>query len=273
MKTLTSERDAAKEEVDSLNALVASSSEANAAAAVEHEALLKAQTDLEAIRSETAALGEAHTAALGEATSRIKELEATAARANELDAQLTELKAEKEENANRLSELEVEILELKEAAESAQDKENQASALMKILEERLAAAAAASEQALIEAKKRDEEHESTLSELHRRHDDAVKAAGEEQEKLLVKLKDLEGSLAAAVAQYEEALADAEAATAAHTQKIEEVEKLHSDKARELTEEIERVTKDLAVRFLHFSSRSCQKVLGAQISSPRCTPCD
>lgn len=247
INTLTVEHEAAKQEIESLKAIVASNSEASAAAAIEHDALLKARADLELISTETAALGETHKFALEEAKSRIAELEAVAARADELDKQLAELKAEKEENANRLSELEVEILELKEIAESAQDSESQAAARMKALEEQIASAVAASEQALIEAKKKDEEHERALADLRRQHDEALKAAEAERSELSSKLAELEDSLASATAQHQKALEDAEAAAASHVDNIAEIEKIHAGKVQELQEEMERVRKELAVR--------------------------
>lgn len=214
---------------------------------MEHETLLKAKADFEVIKGELDALNAAHAAALKEATEKIKELEEAASRATVLEEQVAALKAEKEETANKLSELEVEILELKETAEKAEDEQAQALARTKELEEQIARAVAASEQTLIEAKKKDEGHELTLKEVHHRHEEALKAASDEQEKLAAKLKELEDDLVAAGTRHEQALADAKAAEEAHSAKLQETENLHIEKADELSAEIKRLSEELAVR--------------------------
>ena len=227
----------------------ASASDANAASAAEHEALLRAQADFNTIKTEIAALTAAHTSALQEASSKIQELELLAAQSNELSAQIVALKDEKEETANRVSELEIEILELKEAAETAADKETQAVARMRELEGNISTAVAANEQALIEGKKREEDHEFALNEIRRQHEEALKAVAEEKGALSVKLDELSGELAGAVARYDQALVDAKSAEDAHVAKLEEAEKIYTDKASSLSAEIDRLAVELAVRFM------------------------
>ena len=90
---------------------------ATAAAAVEHEALLKAKANLETIQQEIETLNTEHSKALAEAQAKVESLEESAARSVALEAQLAELKAENEDKSNKVSELEVEILELKEEQE------------------------------------------------------------------------------------------------------------------------------------------------------------
>ena len=98
LKLMAEDNETAKREIDALKAASSESADANAAAAVEHEALLKARADLEAIKSETAALTAAHDAAIQEAQAKIQELEGAAARNAELEEQIAHLKTEKEHN-------------------------------------------------------------------------------------------------------------------------------------------------------------------------------
>lgn len=128
-------------------------SEASAAASVEHEALLKAQADFATIQEEITALQASHTAALEEASSKVKgleeELKEKTSTLDALSAQIAELKTEKEETANKVSELEIEILELKEGQESAEEERSSAAQKTKALEDELATAIAATQKVLV----------------------------------------------------------------------------------------------------------------------------
>ncbi|THH06937.1 hypothetical protein EW145_g3734 [Phellinidium pouzarii] len=254
LKALVDDNDASKQEIEYLKISAASAAEATAAAAVEHEALIKARDDLDTIKAEAEALRAAHESVSKQASDKLQELEFAASHASELAARVAELSTEKEENANRISELEVEILELKETADKAEDEEGQALARIKALEEQIAAAAAASEQALIEAKKGDEEHERVLKDSRRQHDEALKIAGDEQDKLSIKLRELEEELAGTVARYEQALLDAEFAEQAHAEKLEEIKKIRIEKANELSAEIERLVTQLAGQEAEYTAK-------------------
>ncbi|KAI5123562.1 hypothetical protein M0805_003381 [Coniferiporia weirii] len=254
MEMLAGDNNALRRELESARDSVASASEASAAAAVEHEALLKARADLDAIKAEASALSVAHEIASKQASDRDQELKAALIRADELAMRVTELSAEKEENANKLSELEVEILELKEMAEKAEDEEGQALTRIRELEEQIAKAASASEQALIETKKRDEEHERALNDARRQHEDALRVAGAEQDSLALKLKDLGEELSDAITRHEQALADASSAEQAHAAELEKVEKLRAEKADELAAEIERLASELAGQEAQYAAK-------------------
>ena len=65
IKAMAEDSETSRREIDALKAASSESADASAAAAIEHEALLKARADLEAIKSETAALTAAHEAASG----------------------------------------------------------------------------------------------------------------------------------------------------------------------------------------------------------------
>ena len=246
---LTSEYASANNEISTFKLSASEAVTASAAAAVEHEALVKAKADLEAIKAETDNLVLAHKSAIEEANAKIRDLEVAVGRSDELSRQLVELKEQKEELANKLSEAEVEILELKEAAEKAEDEEHQAQNRIKALEQQIGESKAALDQAAIVSKKQAEEHERALADAQRSFEEALKTSEDGKDALSLTLKSVNDELVAANARHEQAIVDAKAAEEAHAAKVEETEKLHAQKAEELSTEIQRLAKELAVRTL------------------------
>lgn len=241
---------AAKSNLEALKASQDSaSSDAALAASVEHDALVKAQTDFADIAVETEALKAAHAQALEEATSKLQVLEAKAARVETLEAEITSLKSEKEDTANKLSELEIEILELRESQETAEDEHTQALARLKSLEEQLSAATVATEQAIEEAKSKEESHSRAVEDLNELHEEALQAASEEQAKVAAQLDALKVDLAEALAAREQAKADRVTAEENHARQVQEAEKEYLNKQSELSEQIQKITAELEVRFL------------------------
>lgn len=142
-----------KENLESLKASHAVSSDASVAASVEHEALLKAQADFATIQEEINALQSSHTTALEEALDKARaleeELREKTSTLEDLSTQVEALKNERAETANKVSELEIEILELKEGQESAEEDRSTAAQKTKALEEELATAIAATQKVLV----------------------------------------------------------------------------------------------------------------------------
>ncbi|KZP10531.1 hypothetical protein FIBSPDRAFT_801088 [Athelia psychrophila] len=229
-------------------------SDATAAAQVDHEALLKARADLEAIATATEALKTAHSSALHEATTKLREQEQKVASVEALETELSELKAQKEETSNKLSELEIEILELKESQDQAEDAHSHSLAKVKNLEDALATALAATQQAIDSAVEKDTEHTQRASDLNSTHQSALEAIREEQAKVSASLEALKEELAVAQAAHEQAKAGAVTASEDHTRQIGELEQLHSAKQEELSEQITKVTAELESQEAQYNAK-------------------
>lgn len=228
------------------------SSEAAAAASIEHEALLKAQADFVAIKEETEKLEAVHAKEMEELSTKLKDLESISSGAETLQAQLKELRSAKEESANKVSELEIEILELKESQETIEDERTGLLEQIEALRVELSTATAATQKALDDAQSKELEYQSQADGTTLLHQEALKAASEEQAKVASRLEALQTELAGAVAAHEQSKADAQTAVEEHIRKLEETEQGHLAKQGELSDEIKRITAELEV-FFHLSS--------------------
>ncbi|KAL4242122.1 hypothetical protein ABKN59_001888 [Abortiporus biennis] len=243
--TLEEEVKAAKENLDVLRAASAEASSASAAtAAVEHEALLKAQADLALIKEEIEKLKTAHATAIAEAEAQITSLKEQASNISALESQLEELKKGNEEKATKVSELEIEILELKEEQETAEDEHSKILSRVKSLEEELLASRSALEAATQASKEKEAEFLESIEKSSAAHAEELRQAKEEYEKLTERMAELEAELTAAIATHEQAKADAEASANAHRAQLEEAEQLHLAKQNQLAEEIQRIGTEL-----------------------------
>ncbi|CAE6425791.1 unnamed protein product [Rhizoctonia solani] len=246
---LRSTNEAAKLEIDQLKGQASTQEEDKAAAAIEHEALIKAREDLEAIRLEIQKLTASHQANAEQSQLRIKELEsqlsAAEATVTQLRGQISSLESEKEELNHRISELDIEILELKEAIEVDADnhqkdinklKDSHSKALADLesrFQEDLKTAATAHEEA---SKKWEEaiaaagvEHSDSLNA-------AVKAAQEQAaESSKQALAVLEGSHAKVVDDLK----------AQFSQELAEAKEAHERSAALAAEELARLQSELA----------------------------
>jgi conserved oligomeric Golgi complex subunit 6 len=189
----------------------------------DQEALLKARADLEVFKTESDAIIAAQTKALEGATERSRTLESDVEKFAELSATVEQLKKEKEEAETRLSEVEIEILENRESLEMAGEEQEKALARLKAFEwERVAAeeaSAAAAEAsrlkeeehaAVLESLKelggqvatarenyealqahsqaKEVEHAQTLAEVQRLHEESIKVAAEEMQRIKADLE-------------------------------------------------------------------------------------
>lgn len=221
------------------------SSNAEAAAAVEHEALLKARADLEAISIKGAALRSTHTAALDELHKKLSSAEEKAKEVERLEAELAGLKGEKEDAANRISELEIEVLEAKDAVEEAEDAKARAESMTKGLEEELAKAKVASTGALEDKEK---SLIAQLDEVKNEHAVHVAKLQQEQDKLLSQLTTLEGELADAQAALENAVQEQQLVAEEHATKLQSLEQSNQQALDALNTELQRIKNELEVGY-------------------------
>ena len=219
------------------------SSDAAAATAVEHEALLKARADLEAIAAETSSLKSAHTVALNELQQRLSAAEAKAKEVQRLETELADLKREREDTANRISELEIEVLEAKDAVEDAEDAKTRAESKTKGLEDELAKAKFASTDAL-EAKEKG--LLAQLDEAKKEHETRAAELQQEQDKLLSQLTTLEGELANAQAALEKASQEQQLVAEEHAAKLQSLEQSNQEALHTLDVELKRIRNELEV---------------------------
>ncbi|KAG2755531.1 hypothetical protein P692DRAFT_20716576 [Suillus brevipes Sb2] len=245
VESLTAEVAAARANLETLQtSSEQSSSEAAAAAQIEREALLRARTEYETISAEVEALRASHALTLQDLHARSSEAQERAADADALEAQVKQLKAEREENANKLSELEVEILELKESHERAEDDHAKVLDRLKRLEEELAHAAAATQNALAASKVREEQHAEQLAEVQEVHSGELQAANDELSDVVAELAALREELTATHAAHEQTKIEAQNTAEDHERQIEETESEFFSKHLELSEEIKRITIEL-----------------------------
>lgn len=255
VESLTAEVAAARANLETLQiSSEQSSSEAAAAAQIEREALLRARTEYETISAEVEALRASHALTLQDLHARSSEAQERAADADALDAQVKQLKAEREENANKLSELEVEILELKESHERAEDDHAKVLDRLKRLEEELAYAAAATQNALAASKVREEQHAEQLAEVQEVHSGELQAANDELSDVVAELAALREELTAAHAAHEQTKIEAQNTAEDHERQIEETESEFFSKHLELSEEIKRITIELESQEAHYNAK-------------------
>ena len=210
---------------------------------MEHEALLKARADLEAIGLETSALKSAHTAALDELRQKLSMAEDKAKEVERLETELVGLKSEKEETANRISELEIEVLEAKEAVEEAEDAKSKAESRAKGLEDELTKAKVAFEGALVDKEK---DLLAQFDEAKKEH--GARAAGlqQEQDSLLSQLATLEGELANAQAALEKASQEQELVAEEHAARLQSLEQSNQVVLDALNAELQKIKNELEV---------------------------
>ena len=242
--TLESEITSTRSELEALRASSQlSASDAAAAAAVEHEALLKARADLEAIGIETSVLKSAHSAALDEFQQRLSVAEEKAKEVQRLETELYSLKRERENTANRISELEIEVLESKDAVEEAEDAKATAESKVKGLEDELAKAKVASTDSL-EARERG--LLAQFDEAKKEHEARTAGLQQEQEELLSRLTTLEGELADAQAALEKASQEQQLVAEEHAAKLQSLEQSNQEALSALDAELKRIRNELEV---------------------------
>lgn len=242
--TLESEITSTRSELEALRASSQlSASDAAAAAAVEHEALLKARADLEAIGIETSALKSAHTAALDEFQQRLSVAEEKAKEVQRLETELYSLKRERENTANRISELEIEVLESKDAVEEAEDAKATAESKVKGLEDELAKAKVASTDSL---ETRERGLLAQFDEAKKEHEARTAGLQQEQEELLSRLTTLEGELADAQAALEKASQEQQLVAEEHAAKLQSLEQSNQEALCALDVELKRIRNELEV---------------------------
>lgn len=226
------------------DATTAATSDAALATSVEHEALLKAQAAFAAIQIELEELRESHALALVEAQAKIAELEVQVVKVAALEALSASLQEEKEESANKVSELEIEILELKESQESFDEERELSLTKLQVLQNDLAAATAAAEKANSYAQAKEAEYASSTKTVKEEHENALKAATEEQSKVLVQLDSLKNELAAALSTHETLKNEALKTAETHSHALDEAEQRYLARQSELSEEIDKITAEL-----------------------------
>ncbi|KAK0464960.1 uncharacterized protein EV420DRAFT_1301516 [Desarmillaria tabescens] len=245
IKELEAEVAKTKDNIKALkDATTAATSEAALAASVEHDALLEAQEDLAAIQAELGELKKSHALALAEAMGKNGELEVQVAKVDALEALCTSLQQEKEESANRVSELEIEVLELNESQESFDEERELSLNKLKALQDELAAATAAAEKANSYVQAKEAEYISTAETVKVEHENALKAAAEEQSKVLAQLDSLKNELATALSTHETLKNEALKTAETHSRALDEAEQRYIARQSELSEEIDKITAEL-----------------------------
>jgi chromosome segregation ATPase len=250
VETLQEQIKVLQAEVDesrTLESLHAANEHIIAAAEIDKQTLVKTRADLEAIKSEMAALKAAQAEALDAATAKINSLEFEASRAEALATEITSLRAEKEETSNKLSELEVEILELKEAQELAEEERGDSKAQIDSLRNEVAAAAAATEKAVQEAVAKESAAVEHLERVKTQHEEALTLVQEESKRLTEQLHASQADVDELRKNLEAANAAATSAADEHARHLVEAEQVHKVRQDELTAEFERVSAELAVR--------------------------
>ncbi|KAJ7103667.1 hypothetical protein B0H15DRAFT_228317 [Mycena belliarum] len=238
IQSLEAELSASKEQLESLQASQSgAASDIAAAAAVEHEALLKARADFSQIEIEIQALRTAHGQTLEEAQAKLEVAESKAALAESLESQLNAVRVEKEEAVSKLSEIEVEVLELKESQEAVEDERAKTTSRITSLEQELSQAIAATQQAIDSALAKEAEYTSQAHGTKTSHEEELKAVSEAHAQTTSQLEALKAEL-------EGALASRQAASEESTRRLGEAEEGYLKKQTELSDEIHRITMEL-----------------------------
>lgn len=250
-KTLQTEVDEARENLEALRASHANDSSIAAAAEIDRQALAKAKEDLEAIEAEKATLKAAHDEALNSATAKISTLELQASRAEtlatEVATEVASLRAEKEEISIKLTEIEVEIMEAKEALELAEGELGKSKAQIATLRAEITTAADMADAASRGATAKESAAAEHLEEVQKQHADELALAVEESKKLTEQLGVLQAETDEHRNNLEAANATVAAAAEGHARKLEEVEEAHRVQREELTAEMGRISAELKVR--------------------------
>ncbi|KAF8912998.1 hypothetical protein CPB84DRAFT_499192 [Gymnopilus junonius] len=236
---------ASKKQIEHLesNSAVAQSSAAEAAS-VEHDALLKVQADFKTISDESEALKVTHTKALQDAENTIADLRSEVESVKEWEAQVTSLKAEKEENANKLSELEVEILELKETQEGLEDTRDQLQRQIAAQEDQLAKSAVAAGSAAEAASQKESAHAQQLETLVQECKKDLEAAAVRHSEVVASLEALKTELAEAVAAKEGSEQEISEREKRHSSALAEVEQQHASQLTDLESRLEKTLQEL-----------------------------
>lgn len=222
-------------------------------ASSERQALHKAQAQLQALEEETEVLKGTQIQASEQLGNTIAELERKAAQIRALEAQLLDLKNEKEDSANKLSELEIEILELRESQETDGDERERTASKVRSLEDEVTIAKEAVEQAQLAAFAKEADVAEQTEKAKQRYDGQIKAMSDEHAALVTAFEALKVELAAAVASVEQARIDAIAKEEAYMLEREEAQEMFTTKELELTAEIQKILSELEV--FHASSQS------------------
>ncbi|KAF8846250.1 hypothetical protein BDN67DRAFT_960954 [Paxillus ammoniavirescens] len=245
IQTLTADIVAAQENFESLRASSdQSSAEASAAAQMEREAFVRAKADIETITTEAASLRAEYNRALQDAAARLLDSQQHAAEVAVLNAQIGDLRAEREESATKISELEVEILELKESQEDAEDEHKQVLDRLYKVEAELAEAVAALQQAIDDARAKETEDAQKAADAALLHADEVQLVKDDHAKVVARVEALTAELSAAHTAHSDTEAAARAVAEAHELEMEEAEQSYLSKHIELSEEIKRLSADL-----------------------------
>ena len=276
IKTLQTEVDDARENLESLRISQANDSTIAAAAEIDRQALAKAKEDLEAIEAEKATLKAAHDEALNSATEKISMLELQASRAETLAAEVAtevaSLRAEKEEISIKLTEIEVEIMEAKEALELAEGELGESKAQIATLRAEVATAVDLADAASRGATAKESAAAEHLKEVQKQHADALALAAEESKKLSEQLGVLQTETDELRNNLEAANATAASAAEGHARKLEEVEGAHQVQRDELTAEMERISAELKVRGWLNCTYSCNDSDSIHLGTRVCVQC-
>ncbi|KAK7064336.1 laminin-like protein epi-1 [Favolaschia claudopus] len=238
IQTLEAEVSASKASLEVLQASHSGAdSDAAAAAVVEHEALLKAQADFTTIEGEIVALKAAQTQALNEVQAQLEAAESKAALVENLETQLKDLRAEKEDAVAKLSEMEIEVLELKESQESAEDERAKTAAKISALEKELSDAVAATQQAIDSALAKEAEHVSQAEGAKASYESELKSISDLHAEVTSQLEALKAEMASAAATHQAAVEE-------QGRTLAEAENGFSTKQTELSDEIRRITAEL-----------------------------
>lgn len=187
--------------------------------------------------------------ALEDSATQIKALEEKAAGNEQLEAQVTSLKLEKEDNSNKLSELEIEILELKETQEGLEDTRDKLHRRITTLEDSLTQAAAANALAVETANEKEKEHLAQLNEQAKQHEEELTTRSKRHTEIAASLAALEAKCAETSRTYEQARQDIESIEQAHALKISELEQAHAAQRDAQSAELAKVRAELEVRFI------------------------
>ncbi|PSS37576.1 hypothetical protein PHLCEN_2v592 [Hermanssonia centrifuga] len=244
IESLGEQVEAAKANLEAIRSSSGETETVAAVAAVEHEALLKAKEDLEAIQHEVSRLEEEHAGVLAESQEKISTLEAQLARVAALEQELAEVKADRDAQREKASEIELELLEVKDAEDKASDDVLRVEARLKSLQQELDTAIADAEAAATASAAREEEFAQKAEAAAKSHAEELSNAALEYEKLSAALKALEDKVAQAHADNEQLKADALAVAEEQRASLAELEKGYQAKEAELASEIERITSEL-----------------------------
>ncbi|KAJ3545860.1 hypothetical protein NM688_g5577 [Phlebia brevispora] len=238
IQTLEEQVRKAQESLEGLRSSSGQASEvAAAAAAAEHEALLKAQADLAALQKETEALKAEHAQTLAETQQKISTLQ-----------------TQEQELKEKFEDIEVARLEATEDKEKAELALDQLKGEIHNLERSLAKEKTLQEEAKQAAQVREEELLKAATTAAAAHDEELKAAAAKAEELVAQLKAKEDALASVNATLEKAHADAATAAEEHRVTLEDVEKGYQTAQSELSDKIISIRSELEAEESKYNER-------------------